>query len=264
MGYEQEYKYSKMQEDAAPQTYKINDEYSFTTVPKETSNFDVFRLCNPHVSEERCKSIWEYYRSEFLVHKLSGEGLSSFRKTLQRFIQEKSYNGKNDWDYNWAGEENNSDRNRHDDIKGYIAIARWLELQFNVDTTIQQLNENWTKEKLQKDAERILGTVPFNNYISYFSNNIHDKLKDPNDYDTRKLKIKNVFAYTHKEIRWYICASEYGAVKVWCHTKHSAFIPMFEKMVNNGTTINVVTSKILHNIDESIPYIKIENFFLDP
>jgi hypothetical protein len=38
---------------------------------------------------------------------------------------------------------------------------------------------------------------------------------------------------------------------------------MFENRINNGIEINVVTSKILCNIDDSTPYIKIENFFID-
>lgn len=256
--------------DAEMQTFTIDPDRKFTCVPKNTTNYDIFRLCNSHIGDERCEAIWEYYRSQFLVHKLTGEDLSSFRKTLQRFIQGKSYDGNKEWDYSrthgfhWAGNPDRHQHSRYEDINSYIGLARWLELQFNVDTSIQQLSENWTREKLEKDAARILGTVPFNNYVSYFSNNIHDKLKDPDDYDQRKLYVKSVYEYTHKEIRWYICASEYGAVKVWCHTRHSAFIPMFEKMVKNGVTINVVTSKILLNIDNVTPFIKIENFFLDP
>ena len=250
--------------DSNQQTFTIDPDTKFTCVPKNTTNYDIFRLCNPHVSDERCETIWEYYRSQFLVHKLTGEKLTSFRKTLQRFIEGKSYDGNKDWDYGWAGNPETRKRSRFEDIQSYIGLARWLELQFTVDTSIQQLNENITEEQLKKDAKRILGTVQFNNYVSYFSNNIHDKLKDLADYDNRKLYVKSVFEYTHKDIRWYICASEYGAVKIWCHTKHNAFIPMFEKMVKNGVTINVVTSKILHNIDQNTPFIKIENFFLDP
>jgi len=105
--------------------------------------------------------------------------------------------------------------------------------------------------------------VPFNNYVSYFTKDAHSRLKDPKDYENRKLLVRNVYAYTHKQIRWYVCASEYGAVKVWVHTKHNPFIEMFETRINNGVEINVVTSKILCNIDDSTPYIKIENFFID-
>ena len=35
MGYEQEYKQSKMQEDITPQTYTINDEYSSLQYPRK-------------------------------------------------------------------------------------------------------------------------------------------------------------------------------------------------------------------------------------
>ena len=237
--------------------FYINGEKNkFECIPNKTTNFDVFMLSNPHLSMEKATAIWDYYREMFINAKLVGEDLTGFRRTLQRFIENKPYKNTNEF-------FPSSNRHRKEDIENYIGLARWLELQFNVDTTIQQLSEDWDKDKLFDCAERILGTVPFNNYISYFSNNIHEKLKDPSDYDTRKLKVRSVYAYTHKEIRWYICASEYGAVKVWVHTKHNSFLPMFEQRIKNGTTINVVTSKIQMNIDNTTPYIKVENFFLD-
>lgn len=256
MGYEEEYRQSKLAADHELQTFYLHgEERKFQCIPSKATNFDVFMLSNPQISMEKATAIWEYYRSLFLVKKLSGGETSSFRKTLQRFIENKPYKD---------GDGFNSDRTRQDDIQAYIGLARWLELQFNVDTAIDQLSDGCSVEKLEQRAQRILGTVPFNNYISYFSNNIHDKLKDPTDYDTRKLLVRSVYEYTHKQIRWYVCASEFGPVKVWVHTKHNAFLPMFENMVKNGVNINVVTSKILLNIDESTPYIKIENFFIDP
>lgn len=225
----------------------------FTCIPNQTSNYDVFRLTNHELSDHRAETIWQYYRELFINAKLAGEGLSSFRKTLQRFIENKSV----------EEDVTNSDCPRSNDINRYIGLARWLELQYNVDTTIDQLSEGWTQESLEKAASRILGTVPFDNYVSYFSNDIHTKLKDPTNYDTRKLLLKNIYNYTHKQIRWYICASEYGAVKIWVHTRHNPFLQQFEKQIQNGISVNVVTSKILCNIDESTPYIKIENFFID-
>ena len=229
-----------------------SNDHKFTCVPNKTSNYDVFRLTNQQLTDNKASAIWEYYRELFINAKLTGEGLSSFRQTLRRFIENKTYNDNDD--RAWR---------RTDDINRYIGLARWLELQFNVDTTIDQLSEGWDKQRLEKQSRRIQGTVPFNNYISYFSSNINEKLKDPADYDTRKLKVRSVYSYTHKNIRWYICASEYGAVKIWVHTKHNPFIEMFEQRINTGSEINVVTSKILCNIDDTTPYIKIENFFID-
>ena len=229
-----------------------SNDHKFTCVPNKTSNYDVFRLTNQQLTDNKASAIWEYYRELFINAKLTGEGLSSFRQTLRRFIENKTYNDNDD--RAWR---------RTDDINRYIGLARWLELQFNVDTTIDQLSEGWDKQRLEKQSRRIQGTVPFNNYISYFSSNINEKLKDPADYDTRKLKVRSVYSYTHKNIRWYICASEYGAVKILVHTKHNPFIEMFEQRINTGTEINVVTSKILCNIDDTTPYIKIENFFID-
>ena len=226
-------------------------DHKFKCVPNQTSNYDVFRLANPQLTDSSTFAIWDYYRTLFINAKLTGEGLSSFRQTLQRFIESKPY--KDDVEAT----------DRANDINRYIGLARWLELQFNVDTIIDQLSEGWNREQLEKQSRRIQGTVPFNNYISYFSSNINEKLKDPADYDTRKLKVRSVYEYTHKNIRWYICASEYGAVKIWVHTKHNPFIEMFEQRIKNGTEINVVTSKILCNIDDTTPYIKIENFFVD-
>lgn len=254
MDYESDYNLVREQEDDKIQTFYLNgEEHKFQCIPNKTTNFDIFMLANPQISMEKARAVWDYYRTMFISAKLTGESLTSFRSTLQRFIENKSYNDENSWGH----------RTRQDDINSYIGLARWLELQFNVDTTIQQLNENINIKTLEEDASRILGTVPFNNYISYFTNDVHKKLKNPADYDNRKLTLRSVYEYTHKEIRWYVCASEYGAVKVWVHTKHNAFLPMFENRIKNGTTINVVTSKILHNIDNTTPYIKIENFFLE-
>lgn len=254
MGYEEEYRIAQMEEDNKVQTFYLNgEEKKFQCIPNKTSNFDVFMLANPQISMEKACAIWEYYRTMFISAKLTGQKLTSFRTTLQKFIENKPYQERDSW----------GSRTRQDDINNYIGLARWLELQFNVDTTVQQLNENTNIKSLEEDASRILGTVPFNNYISYFTNDVHNKLKNPADYDDRKLFVRSVYEYTHKEIRWYVCASEYGAVKVWVHTKHNAFLPMFENRIKNGTTINVVTSKILMNIDETTPYIKIENFFLE-
>ncbi len=235
-----------------------SNDCKFTCVPNKTSNYDVFRLTNQQLTDNKASAIWEYYRTLFINAKLTGEGLSSFRKTLQRFIEGKTYkNDVNDWINNVEAIE------RANDINRYIGLARWLELQYKVDTAIDQLSESWDRQRLEKESRRIQGTIPFNNYVSYFTKDPQQKLKDPKDYDTRKLLVRSVYAYTHKQIRWYICASEYGAVKVWVHTKHNPFIDWFENRINNGVEINVVTSKILCNIDDSTPYIKIDNFFVD-
>jgi len=238
---------------------------TFKCIPKETSNFNVFRLTNQHLTDTKAESIWEYYRTLFINAKLTGEGLSSFRKTLQKFIENKPYQSDaiSSFDSQPNFSNSYSSTSRTQDINRYIGLARWLELQYNVDTAIDQLSESWDRQRLEKASRRIQGTVPFNNYVSYFTSNIEAKLKDPKDYENRKLLVRSVYAYTHKQIRWYICASEYGAVKVWVHTKHNPFIEMFETRINNGVEINVVTSKILCNIDDSTPYIKIENFFID-
>ena len=234
---------------------------TFKCIPNKTSNFDVFRLTNQQLTDTKAETIWEYYRTLFINAKLTGEGLSSFRKTLQKFIENKPYDNDNVSPFSSSGYS--SDRRRANDINRYIGLARWLELQYNVDTAIDQLSESWDRQRLEKESRRIQGTVPFNNYVSYFTKDPQQKLKDPKDYDTRKLLVRSVYAYTHKQIRWYICASEYGAVKVWVHTKHNPFIDWFENRITNGVEINVVTSKILCNIDDSTPYIKIDNFFVD-
>ena len=235
-------------------------EHKFKCVPNQTSNYDVFRLANPQLTDGSTFAIWDYYRTLFINAKLTGSNMSSFRKSLQRFVEGKPY--KEDGD-RFVSLDARPDNDRSIDINRYIGLARWLELQYNVDTTIDQLSQGWDRPQLEKQSQRIQGTVQFNNYVSYFSENINEKLKNLEDYDTRKLKVRNAYAYTHKQIRWYICASEFGAVKIWVHTKHNPFIEMFEKRLNNGVEINVVTSKIMTNIDDSSPYIKIENFFIN-
>lgn len=238
--------------------------YKFKCIPNKTSNFDVFRLTNQQLTDTKAETIWEYYRTLFINAKLTGEGLSSFRNTLQKFIENKPYdNDTSSLSQQHSHRHSKDNRQRQYDINRYIGLARWLELQYNVDTAIDQLSESWDRQRLEKESRRIQGTIPFNNYVSYFTKDPQQKLKDPKDYDTRKLLVRSVYAYTHKQIRWYICASEYGAVKVWVHTKHNPFIDWFENRINNGVEINVVTSKILCNIDDSTPYTKIDNFFVD-
>jgi hypothetical protein len=220
---------------------------NFKCVPKNTSNFDVFRYVNKQLTDDQARKIWDYYRELFINTKLFGDEISEFRQTLQRFIEDKLFT------------DNDS---KEESINSYIGLARWLELQYTCDNTIDQLSADWSKTSLKKSAERVLGTVPFNNYVSYFTPNVEKKLRNIEDYDTRQLKVRSVYEYTHKQIRWYICNSEYGAVKMWAHTKHTPFLDLFEPRIKKGLTISVVTSKILCNIDQSTPYIKIDNFFL--
>lgn len=227
----------------------------FKCVPNQTSNFDVFRLSNPHISDHHARTIWNYYRELSITAKLLGKPLSSYYSSLQRFLEEKSHHDREFYV--------NRVHSRYDSIKQYINLARYLELQYNTDTAIAQLSENTTPEQMEHSATHLLGTVPFNNYVSYFTNDISDKLKNTTDYDNRKLLVRSVYAYTHKQLRWYICGSEYGAVKLCVHTKHNAFLPMFEKLISNGVTINVVTSNIMLNIDSTVPCIKIDKFFLE-
>lgn len=243
----------------------------FTCSPLATSNYDVFKLVNKNLSEDKAHEIWQYYRQLFINTKLFGDGLSEFRKTLQRFIEGKSFSN---YSYkaasasfhavaNRIGDINSDEEERINDINSYIGLARWLELQYNCDIAIDELSADWDKDSLEHATQRISGTVPFNNYVSYFTPDPKSKLRNSTDYETRKLKVRSVYAYTHKQIRWHICASEYGATKLWVHTKHNPFMDMFERHVKNGVTINVVTSKVLCNIDQSTPYIKIDNFFID-
>jgi hypothetical protein len=232
-------------------------EYTFKCVPNQTSNYDIFKLVNRKLTDNNAFAIWEYYRTLFINAKLTGRKMSSFHQSLQRFIEGKPYKDE----VSLEGRTPFNDRTT--DINRYIELARWLKLQYNVDNAIEQLSQGWDRLQLEKQSQRIQGTVQFNNYVSYFSENINEKLKNLEDYDTRKLKVRSAYAYTHKQIRWYICASEFGAVKIWVHTKHNTFIEMFENRINNGVEINVVTSKIVFNIDDTTPYIKIENFFIN-
>jgi hypothetical protein len=248
--------------DNEVQIFKLDEtskEVRYT--PNQTSNFDVFVMSNPHITEHDARVIWNYYREQFIAAKLLGEHLSSYRKTLQRFLENKPY----DIEHNESENRVFGDKvtTRHVSINKYVPLARYLALQYYVDTTIAQLSENITPEQMERDAGHLLGTVPFNNYVSYFSNNVHEKLKDLSDYETRKLHIRSVYEYTHKQLRWYICKSEYGAVKLWVHTNHNAFLPMFDKIIKDGVTINVVTSKILLSADKMVPCLKIDRFFLD-
>lgn len=230
-------------------SYRIEGiDEEFRCIPSQTSNFEVFCLSNPQLTRTKATKIWDYYRDLFISAKLSGLDLTPFRVQLENFVYNKRFDKTADATHS---------------IKRYIGIARWMELQYNIDTTIDEINKRMSVEDINESASRVLGTVPYNNYISYFSKDIESKIKDPAAYDTRKLTVRSKFKYNHKQLRWYVCESEVGAVKLWVNTKHNPFIDMFEKMIDKGVTINVVTSKILLNINENTAHIKVDNFFLE-
>ena len=115
----------------------------FTCIPLATSNYDVFKLVNKNLSEDKAHEIWQYYRQLFINTKLFGDGLSEFRKTLQRFIEGKSFCNNSD---RYVTLSNSNEEERINDINSYIGLARWLELQYNCDIAIDELSADWDKD----------------------------------------------------------------------------------------------------------------------
>lgn len=224
---------------------------TFTINVNNTSNFDFFLKVNPHLSKEKADEIWNYYRNIGIQTKLMGSELSSYRNNLRNFVSEKLCEGR------WI-------ETKKESFEKYIGLARYMCLQYETDSLIESLNGELSVTELTKHANRILGTVKYNNYVSYFSSDRMIEKLDLSLYNKRKLTLKSHYSYNHKNVRWWICESELGAVKIWVSNKHDAFLKTFDTMISDNVTVNVVTSKVESNMDKSTAYIKVENFFLNP
>ena len=227
--------------------YKVHSkDLSFGCTPSDTSNLDVFYYCNPDISRDKATEIFEFYKEKFINAKLMGKELSDFMRTVSDFVSEK-YNDR---------------RERKNEIRDLISVACYLELMYRVDTTVETINADMTPWKQEKIATRILGTVPYNNYRSYFTEVTNDRF-DPKDYETRKITIKSHMDYAYKNSYHFICESEVGCVKLDVETKHSPFLEKFINQARDGVEINVVTSELRMSIDEETSHVQIKKFFLE-
>ena len=241
----------------------------FECTPKYTSSFELFCLCNPELSTEQCNVIWQYYRQLFIQAKLAKTMLSPFRTSLGEFI---------------GGDISHTKRTIIEGIK----LSRYLELMYRVDTSVHRINGDMSPRERERKADHLLGSLPYNNYVSYFNNSVMDLGKDvkpihpldefgepnknitdcttrfdPSHYANRKIVVKSEFSYSHKLTHCFICSSEIGAVQITVERKHSPFLQQFERMINEGVEINVVKSKMGINIIGESSHLHVKNFFLE-
>lgn len=257
-------------QDDIPQRYFVHsreDNEYFTCVPNKTSNLDVFCFCNPDISRYKAREIFEFYKEKFIKAKLMGKELSSFMNKVHDFVSEKynyNYSAKNfnEWDIISSYSKIYPNVSRTDEIKDLISIACYLELMYRVDRTMETINDGMTPWKQEKIATRILGTVPYNNYRSYFSKS-ESMPFDSKDYETRKITIKSHMNYAYKNSYHFICESEVGCVRLDVHRNHSPFLEKFVNQAREGIEINVVTSELKISIDEETSHIQIKKFFLE-
>lgn len=244
--------------DDREHTYTINGTgHSFKCVPNRTTNFKLFCLSNPKLTEEEAFKIWEYYREQFIRAKLKRCSMSGFREALCNFLTNQNPGVERDV---FSG--NYLNITRHERIDKLIRLALWLELQYQIDTVCDRLSENISIEEMQERAKFFLKTAVYNNYVSYFAKSERFPY-DPDEYKNRKLFVKNVFEFTQRSNHYYICESEIGAVEIAVDRKHSPFIMNFSKQINEGVTINIVNSEIRTNIDNSVPVLVVKNWFIE-
>lgn len=254
----------EQKQDDIPQKYFVHsreDNEFFTCIPNKTSNLDVFCFCNPDISRHNATEIFDFYKEKFIKAKLMGKKLSDFMRIVGDFVSEKyNYSSKNFNVFDTTFEYSRASRTA--EIKDLISIACYLGLMYRVDTTVETINADMTPWKQEKIATRILGTVPYNNYRSYFIEVTNDRF-DPKDYETRKITIKSHMDYAYKNSYHFICESEVGCVRLDVETKHSPFLEKFINQAREGVEINVVTSELRMSIDEETSHVQIKKFFLE-
>lgn len=238
------------------------DKASFECIPSKTSNFDLFRYCNPELSVAEANQIFEYYKEQFIKAKLMNINLKGFRKNLGNFVSE-NYKMDDEFSNGFPSEfkKKYEERRRTDEISNLIGLACYLNLMYTEDKLVEDINNGMTPNEQVALSKRIQGTVPYNNYQSYF---LKSNLKfDPSDYKTRKLFVKSHMDYSYKSNHNFICESDVGAVKMNVSLNQNPFLTEFRRRINDGVEINVVTSLMKYSIDEESSYVQITKFFLE-
>jgi len=249
--------------DSTLQKYTVqSNDHSFSCIPSETSNKDIFCLTHPHLNRQEINEIWEYYRELFIRAKFKGVNLSHFRQNLSNFVTEQRDKIRRRDPAIFDGTNTGKLETHHSVMDKLIRMSLWLELQYRVDTVCDQLSEHTTIDKMTCDAKHLFETVKYNNYVSYYCKS-ETRPYDPADYANRKLFLKNVFSYTHKDKHYYMCKSEYGAVELKVESRHNPFIPTFDQQINEGVEINVVNAEMRSNISNEVPVLVIKNWFVE-
>lgn len=250
-------------EDYVKQTFGINGNGdSFECVPADTTNFKVFCLVNQHkFGEQTAHEIWEYYREKFIVAKMRNIHLTSFRAALEEFVTEKEISdyirkSTNPFEL-YPGEA----RTRKSQIKNSIGLARYLELQYNVDTTIESMASHISPTELELNAAPIIkfkGYEP-NDLKSYFT---QETLELPDqDYTSNTVNLKQVYRWIHRDTINYICESKFGPVKLSLSKSAKSVSRLFDKMLRDGVDVIILQASLRTNID-GVPFLHAERWFV--
>lgn len=252
-------------QDHQPQTFSINgDARTFSCVPSKTSNFEVFCLVNENkIDKKQAREIWEYYREKFIIAKMRGVRLTQFRQALEEFVSENYEPTKIiKKNYTISGRIENKAPSRKSMIENYIGLARYLELQYNVDRSIEGVCKGYDVPRMRRETSIFCdGVLEPTDMYSYFKTSPTEET-DWSIYEDRKLTIKKVYRWTHRDTYHYICESEFGPVKFSIPRTSKCMIRMFDRLVTDGTEIVVTQAKVMNNIDDT-PFLLIERWFIE-
>lgn len=250
-------------EDNTEQTFTVNgDASSFKCVPARTSNFKVFCLVNQgKICEQTAHEIWEYYREKFIIAKMRGVNLTPFRAALEEFVSEKNDPTNIKKSYKLSRMKDGDTLGRKKLIEDCIGLARYLELQYNVDKSIESVCKGYDVPTMVNKTRHLCeyANEPQDMY-SYFKTAAVQET-DWSIYEDRKLTVKKVYKWTHRETYHYICDSEYGPVKFCIPRTSKPMIRLFDRLITEGTDIVVTQGKVMNNIDDT-PFLLAERWFI--
>lgn len=252
------------------QTFTVNgDAISFKCVPNRTSNFKLFCLVNQNkLGEQQAHEIWEYYREQFIIAKMRGVKLTPFRRALEEFVSEAKYTNRSGEKVRFRLDGNvelGEKRTRATTLENFIGLARYLELQYNVDCAITNIHTGEDVENFVNKTQHLLQSVVEPNDVnSYFLSelNVETVRADDEIYASRKLHVTSVYHWLHRDTHHYICNSELGPVKLTLPRNSRSLFRMFHRMITAGTDIVVTQARVQNNIDDT-PFLRVERWFVE-
>lgn len=153
---------------------------------------------------------------------------------------------------------------RSDQIRKSIGLALWLKLQYETDTTIEHMNKNISPQQMTRDTKHLTydsTIVSPGNYVSYFSQTV-DPPAEIQDVTSRKLTLKTVFNYGHKNKNVFVCDTKFGAAKL--------VIPRLDSMnhwlnrnLSAGLEVVVLEAQVATSIDNTVPWLKINRWYVE-
>lgn len=253
--------------------------YEFECVPAETSNFDLFCLCNPSITVSKAQQIWDYYRDQFYIATFSNFTLSGYRSKLKEFLYNQrqsteieqtfspskypfAQNFNSQITHVMTGESMSKLGPRTQEIEKSIGLCLFLELQYRTDTEIEKLVKydlNQFCEKTKHLTEKSVN-IP-NKYPSYFCYE-SEKTVDQHLIQDRILHLRKSFVYSYKNSVNYICDAEFGAVNLIVNKSHQNMYYMLDRMLDQGSDFVVNSASVRTNIAQTVPYLEITGWSL--